>query len=320
MTLVMSISIMFSFVLYNVVSGELLDGLRRQSARIYNQYPIFHNDGLLRPNQDLRISDHAIVLRLISFNIIVLITAGFASYLLARRTLRPIEESHRQQKLFTANVSHELRTPLTAIRMEDEVVLLNKHNTKEELTATIKSNLEEVDKIESLINNILKLTKLENDEFHAEFRPISLIETINQSIENLKHLSLKKSISINFEPIADLNVIGDKESITQLLVIILDNAIKYSHTASSIDIEFKKEDRKQAVLIVKDFGIGIKKDKLPLIFNRFYQADSSRNNQSEGYGLGLSIAKSITDLHDGSIEVDSKDGKGTTVKIYLPLA
>ncbi len=319
MTIVMAISIMFSFFLYNVVSGELSDGLRRQSARIYNQYPVFHTEAILHPNQDLRISDHAIVIRIIFFNIVVLISAGFASYLLARRTLRPIEESHHQQKLFTANVSHELRTPLTAIRMEDEVVLLNKNHTKEELTETIKSNLEEVGKIESLINNILKLTKLENNELQAEFKSTSLIETINQSIDNLKQQAINKSITIDFEPIADLKINANKESIVQLFVILLDNAIKYSSNKGVVEVEFSRSDKKQAVVTIKDFGIGIKKDLLPFIFNRFYQADLSRNQKSEGYGLGLSIAKTITDLHNGSIEVKSKEGQGTTIKVYLPL-
>ncbi len=319
LAIVMAISVMFSFALYNVVSSELSDGLKRESARIYNQYPIFQNESLLHPNQDLRYEEHIIIIRLLTFNIIVLVSAGFASYLLARKTLSPIEEAHHQQKIFTANVSHELRTPLTALKMEDEVVLMNDNSTAKELRQTIKSNLEEVGKIEALINNILKLTKLENDELRSEFGLVPTDQLITDSINAVKILADKKDIKILSDDTLKLNVYGNKDSLIQLLVILLDNSIKYSKPGTSIKISSTKEDKKQALITIKDQGIGIKKDQLKLVFERFYQADLSRNKQSEGYGLGLSIAKSIVDLHSGNIVISSHENKGTTVKVFLPL-
>ncbi len=319
LAIVMTISIMFSFALFNVVSSELSDGLKRESARIYNQYPIFHNESILHPNQDLKYEEHVIILRLISFNIIVLVSAGFASYFLARKTLYPIEEAHHQQKIFTANVSHELRTPLTALKMEDEVVLMNNNASLSELKSTIKSNLEEVEKIESLINSILRLTKLENDELRSEFRSIELNEVVKQSISTLTPIATKKNITINLPETKKYSVFGNKESLVQLLIILLDNSIKYSRNSSKISISVEHYDKKQILISIVDNGIGINKDKLKQVFDRFYQADLSRNNQTEGYGLGLSIAKSIVDLHNGNIVISSIEDKGTTVRVYLPI-
>lgn len=319
LAIVMTISIMFSFALFNVVSSELSDGLKRESARIYNQYPIFHNESILHPNQDLKYEEHVIILRLISFNIIVLVSAGFASYFLARKTLYPIEEAHHQQKIFTANVSHELRTPLTALKMEDEVVLMNNNASLSELKSTIKSNLEEVEKIESLINSILRLTKLENDELRSEFRSIELNEVVKQSISTLTPIATKKNITINLPETKKYSVFGNKESLVQLLIILLDNSIKYSRNSSKISISVEHYDKKQILISIVDNGVGINKDKLKQVFDRFYQADLSRNNQTEGYGLGLSIAKSIVDLHNGNIVISSIEDKGTTVRVYLPI-
>ena len=319
LAIVMTISIMFSFALFNVVSSELSDGLKRESARIYNQYPIFHNESILHPNQDLKYEEHVIILRLISFNIIVLVSAGFASYFLARKTLYPIEEAHHQQKIFTANVSHELRTPLTALKMEDEVVLMNNNASLSELKSTIKSNLEEVEKIESLINSILRLTKLENDELRSEFRSIELNEVVEQAISTLTPIATKKNITINLPETKKYSVFGNKESLVQLLIILLDNSVKYSRNSSKISISVEHYDKKQILISIVDNGIGINKDKLKQVFDRFYQADLSRNNQTEGYGLGLSIAKSIVDLHNGNIVISSIEDKGTTVRVYLPI-
>src|SRR5665213_2436774 len=167
--LVVLISVGFSIVLYHVATAELARGLHFQTQQIFNKFPIFDDSPLLRSGPDLSDGAHRILLRLIGFNIIVFVGAGFASYWLARRTLRPIEEAHEQQKRFTADVSHELRTPLTAIKMESEVALLNKQGSGAELRQVLQSNLEEVAKLETLINNLLRLTRLEASELQQNF-------------------------------------------------------------------------------------------------------------------------------------------------------
>jgi signal transduction histidine kinase len=318
LALVMVISVSFSFVLYRVASGELTVGLEHQSARISSQFPVFENDPILHPTTDIDDGEHSLLARLIVFNVVVLFASGFASYWLARRTLQPIEEAHEQQKRFTADVSHELRTPLTALRMESEVALMNNQTTKDELRGTIESNLEEAGKLEALINNLLRLTRLEADEMKQNFVLQSAESLITTAIEQLQAAATAQDITVTNTK-STLPVFGDTDSIIQLLVILLDNAIKYSPRGSGVEISCRSED-KHTLIVIRDHGKGIEQSALEHVFDRFYRADSSRvkTSKTDGYGLGLSIAKMIADVHDGTITLSSKVGHGTTATVALP--
>ena len=315
----MGISLIFSFVVYHIGSNEIARSVSQQSARIYQQFPVFDNNPILKDPDYINDSDHRLLLKLVFLNVFVLILAGLASYLLARRTLEPIEEAHQQQTRFTSDVSHELRTPLTAIKMESEVALMNPDATTKELMNTLSSNLEEVSKLEKLINNLLRLSRLEADELRENFGVISSKEVIEEAIKQVKPQAKSRKVEID-EKIIDKPFFGDQDSIIQLLVIMLDNAIKYSPSPSVVKVTSKvKEDK--LVITLKDSGIGIEKDALEHIFDRFYRAESSRNKagDSEGYGLGLSIAKMIADVHGAVITVSSQPNKGTEVQIELPI-
>jgi signal transduction histidine kinase len=150
------------------------------------------------------------------------------------------------------------------------------------------------------------------------FEKINLQDIISEAFGKIKPLADKKNIGLSMDE-NDIYVAGDKLSIVELLVILLDNAVKYSHEESKIMVTIQSEGH-TAILKVKDEGIGIKASDLPHIFSRFYRADISRSKkQINGYGLGLSIAAQIVKLHKGKIEVESKAGKGTTFIIKLPL-
>ncbi len=316
--LVMAISLVFSSVVYNLASNEIARGVHLQYQRIYDKFPVLDNDNILRPTDDISHSDHLLLLRLLFFNLIVLGLAGFASFWLAKRTLQPIEEAHEQQKRFTADVSHELRTPLTAIRMESEVALMSGASSKQELKETLESNLEEVTKLENLINNLLKLSRLEADELQQDFQTLDTKVLVGDVIKQVSAISKERNINITSE-LGDYKIKGDKGSLEQLILIIIDNAIKYSPSDSKIEIITKKIDS-SIILSVSDNGIGIDKDSLEHIFERFYRADSSRtkNSKNEGYGLGLSIAKMIADVHGAEITISSQLNKGTSVEIKFP--
>ncbi len=315
--LVMAISLAFSVILYNVTTGELSRGLSRETTRIDSEFPIFDNDKFMRPGADYDVGAHRIFLRLVGFNIIVLVGAGFASYWLARRTLEPIEAAHEQQKRFTADVSHELRTPLTAIKMESEVALLNPAIAKQELQKTLKSNVEEVSKLETLINNLLRLTRLEADELQQNFVALSTKTLANAAAEQAAPVAKAKHITIDNKT-TDLSLVGDQDGLIQLLVILLDNAIKYSPAGSTVEIRSRKT-KDHVIISVKDQGIGIESAALEHVFDRFYRADNSRaKNEADGFGLGLSIAKMIADVHHGRVTLTSKSGQGTTVSVSLP--
>jgi two-component system sensor histidine kinase CiaH len=319
LAIIVVISILFSAVLYHDASLELARGLHRESSRIYQQFPVFQNNPILQPNADITSGEHRLLLRLAVFNVIVFIAAGWASYWLARRTLEPIEAAHEQQKRFTADVSHELRTPLTAIRMESEVALLGDVPAKE-LQSILKSNLEEVSKLEQLINNLLRLTRLEASELQHQFQPVQLHDILLAAEETLVKASEQHDVTIKNSHPMNATVSGDSESLQQLFVILLDNAIKYSLPKSIVTVDTIVKGDKVSVSI-QDHGIGISKNNLEQVFDRFYRADNSRTRgDTEGYGLGLSIAKMIADVHEASIDLASAEGQGTIATVTLATA
>jgi len=317
--LVMVISLVFSGVVYEVGSNELSRGLRRQTEGISSNFPVFDNSPFLRSGGYIQNGEHRLLERLIIFNLVVLVGAGAASYALARWTLEPIEQAHEQQKRFTADVSHELRTPLTALKMESEVALMDAGASKEALRQALASNLEEVGKLDALINNLLRLTRLEANELQHSFVSLDIAEIVSQAIQQVDKIAASRSITIQND-VTSARTLGDAESLTQLVVILLDNAIKYSPDNSRITLSSKHTDHHLGIS-VKDQGSGIAKADLEKVFDRFYRADASRTKAgSEGFGLGLSIAKLIADVHRATISLASRPGHGTTATIELPIA
>ena len=315
--IVMAISLVFSTTLYHVATAELARGLHHETQRIFNQYPVFVGDPGLRAGGDLSNGSHRILLQLIILNVIVLIASTFVSYLLARRTLQPIEDAHEQQRRFTANVSHELRTPLTALKMESEVALMNPKGTASEFRTTLQSNLEEVAKLEALINNLLRLSHLEDGELQQSFKVVPADAIVDEALKAVAAHAENKALTIT-STATSLPLYGDPQSLTQLLVIILDNAIKYSPQGKHVELTTATSGD-NTVVTIADHGVGIPKDALEHVFDRFYRGDSSRNKlTTEGFGLGLSIAHMIVDLHNGSIVISSRPDHGTTVVVTVP--
>ena len=311
------VSISFSGAIYNVASQDLAFGIHRQSERISRDFPIFSNSQYLRPNLDLRDSKSHLLWRLILLNLIVLVGAGGLSYLLARRTLRPIEAAHDQQKRFTADVSHELRTPLTALKMESEVALLDSGASKSELREVISSNIEESEKLTVLVENLLKLSQLDDNGKNILLTKLALKDTVSDAISQTGPIAGVRHIAIESELAAGIYVSGEQATLTQLYSILIDNAVKYSRDKSSVHVSLGVHDN-LAKVTVRDEGPGIAKADLEHVFERFYRADSSRTG-TNGFGLGLSIAKLIADSHHGSISLTSRVGKGTTATVLLPL-
>lgn len=315
--IVMIISISFSVVLFNVSSRELGRGLGNQTQKLRNMPP-FSNPFVdeLERIRDEQIDESAqnLKLNLIYFNLIIFVSATFGCYFLAKISLRPIESAMEAQNRFTADASHELRTPLTAMRSEIEVNLRDKNLTISEARALLKSNIEEINKLEYLSSALLKLAKVDNED-KKNFKEVDLAKIAESAINKVNKLADKKSIIISAN-LKSAKTLGDEASLTELFVILLDNAIKYSPKGSRITIEIKKSD-KHLEIVVSDHGMGIKASDLPHIFSRFYRADISRSKEKvDGYGLGLSIAKRIAELHGAKISATSVPGKGSqfTVK------
>ena len=314
LALVMAISLIFSAVIYHFATDALAWGLHNQTARIYEEFPVFSDNPFFVHDNDVDISAHRILLNLAYFNVLVLVVAGFVSYWLARLTLRPIEAASEQQKRFVADASHELRTPVTALKMSTEVALMDTNAPKSDLRQALASNLEEANKLEILLNSLLRLSHLESNGMELHMAKIAVTDLVRLALERVEKSAAAKRISINTVS-TNGAVAGDEASLIQVLVILLDNAIKYSPVGSTVTITSQAKGN-DTVVTVSDHGAGIKKEALEHVFDRFYRADNARSGDN-GYGLGLAIAKHIMDLHHGTITLASTHGKGTRASIVL---
>lgn len=328
------ICVLFSVVAYQGLIFELSRSLRRQALRTVqdrigeNAQPydfpggfFFHLQLPRLETLDAKIFEEArkrVLLQLLFANAGILIISGFAAYFLSGKTLKPIEEMVLEQKRFVADASHEIRTPLTAMKTEIEVALKDKKIAFKQTRNLLNSNLEEVNKIQSLTDYLLTLSKYENADIKLATETVSLQEIVNKVVAKIKSMADAKKISLITE-VKNIKIQVNSISLIELITILLDNAIKYSPKGSSIIVK-GKSDHTMITISVADFGIGIDKKDIPYIFNRFYRADSSRSKtNTHGYGLGLSIAKSIVELHKGKIYVESEVGKGSIFTVELPV-
>lgn len=315
---IMLISVAFSVAIYNISAQEVGKGLGRQSAMMRD---VQENSPLFQAFEDIRQSQideiNANVRRnLVYFNLLILLISTVASYFFAKWTLRPIEESVEAQNRFTADASHELRTPLTAMRTEIEVALRDRELNLAKSKELLASNLDEIAKLESLSGALLKLARHDNKNGKVH-STLNISDVLVEAYERVESLARAKNIKFD-NKLVEAKVRGDKPSLVELFVILLDNAVKYSPKNKEIGIKMEKKEHFVIINII-DHGVGIKNVDLPHIFERFYRADQSRNKEkADGYGLGLAIAKNITEIHGGSISAKSKPGEGSEFSVKIP--
>uniref|UniRef100_A0A7U3YHW4 histidine kinase n=1 Tax=Geobacillus sp. (strain Y4.1MC1) TaxID=581103 RepID=A0A7U3YHW4_GEOS0 len=250
--------------------------------------------------------------------------AVLLSYFMSKRALVPIQEAYHRQRQFVADASHELRTPLSVILSSVEALEMEEELTKNELTQKLLDRLrEEIKRMTKLMNDLLTLARA--DSAHASLQLVK--ETFDfrphaeRTLRLLEELASKKNIRMHFHSPESVIIAADADKLTQLLYILLDNAIKYTpdggEVTLSIDIAPFKQQR-ILTISVKDTGIGIPPESLDRIFDRFYRVDKARSRQQGGHGLGLSIAKWIVDAHGGTIHVQSEVGKGSEFIVKIP--
>lgn len=247
---------------------------------------------------------------------IFLLLLGLISYTLAGRTLRPIKESLEAQKRFSANASHDLRTPLSIIMTEGEVALANKTIDQKEYRSMILSVLEEAHVMSALVEDLLLVARSENGSSYTEKNTISLSEFLDPLVSRIRKQAEQKQVSVSYTSPEYVQIEANEYLLTRAFQNILQNAINYTSSGGSITVTTKTESTKLRIVIT-DTGVGIRESELPYIFDRFYKAAHSRNDNS-GSGLGLPIAKEIIEQHQGSIVITSVLKKGTTVEILLP--
>lgn len=329
LVIIMTVSIAFSMFIYIGATSELDRVLRLE------RYRLDHPDWRLRilqgtdfqiqtttPLYDPDVIEEAklrIFGSLVGVNVVILLFSSVAGYFLAGRTLRPIKDMIDEQNRFVTDASHELNTPLTSLRTTLEVNLRDKMLTLPKARKVLESNLEDISTLESLSKGLIELTKYQKPNGGIHMEKMLVASLIQSAKEKVYKLAEKKQITFHIKT-QKVEVLGDQKSLIELFTILLDNGIKYSNKKTVITIVTQKEGD-DVIITIADQGIGIPQEDLPHIFERFYRADKSRTKQHVvGYGLGLSIAKRIVTLHGGTIGITSTIGKGTTVKIVLPIA
>ncbi|TGA97855.1 HAMP domain-containing histidine kinase [Sporolactobacillus shoreae] len=266
--------------------------------------------------------EQAILQRLLSIIIYGLVIGAVlsvvAGYFLAWRAIRPIRAAWDKQNRFVADASHELRTPLSIIQLKIEGLLKQPRRQIQETGEDISVMLDETRRLSKLVGNLLTLARSDANRLEVSLKPLDLKKMLARVTEPFSEMAefegKKFSLDTCSEPVV---IMGDEQRIHQLMVILLDNAMKFTPEDGEIFVSCSK-DNKWAKLTVSDSGIGIAEKDLPHVFDRFFQADTSRTDQ-RGTGLGLSIARWIVEKHRGRIEVSSIPQKGTTFTVLLPL-
>ena len=229
-----------------------------------------------------------------------------------------LQDAFEQNRRFLADASHELRTPLTTLGGELEI-LVEQTKSLPEIRERIGSTLEEVERLAKIVERLFAISRLDAGEAQSECVRFDLARLAAGTAGQMCLLAEDKQISLSCDAKAPVAVEGDRARIKQVVVNLLDNAIKYTPSGGAIELNVQARNSK-AVLEVADNGIGIPADAQPHLFERFYRVDKARSREMGGAGLGLAIVKSICTAHGGHVEVESVEGQGSRFKVELPLS
>lgn len=242
------------------------------------------------------------------------------------RMIERLEDSLAHNYRFSADASHELRTPLTIMRGEMEE-MLQIENLPAQAVENLVSTLEEVERMSRIVNSLMTITRLDAGGERMDLQTLDLAALARSTTEHLRLLAEEKELSLTFASEGPVYICADPLRMKQVLVNLIDNAIKYTPGGDSVAAAMRRNDISVSVRVVgdearleiTDRGAGISEEALPFVFDRFYRADYARSRVAGGAGLGLAIVKSIVAAHDGSVSISSAVGQGTTVCVQLAL-
>jgi two-component system, OmpR family, sensor histidine kinase CiaH len=256
--------------------------------------------------------DHLLAVLLLGGGAAIVI-ATIGGWFLAGKALTPVQEAFDRQNVFVADASHELRTPLAVIRANAEF-LQERQPASEEASEIVS----ETDRLSVLVDSLLAVARGDRNGGVA-YDELDLGAVVEGSAGSMGSLAAERGIALNVSAAPDLRVLGSREQLRQLVVILVDNALRYTGEGGRVEVDVARRDG-SAVMAVTDTGIGIPAGALGHVFERFYRADEARTRDSGGAGLGLAIAQKLVDEHGGRIAAESTPGEGSTFTVTLPLA
>lgn len=269
-------------------------------------------DELLELREQAVALRNSLIWNLVLIDLTILCAGTLLSYILAEKTLEPIKNTLESQKNFIADASHELRTPLTAIISASEVALRSQRKTQSDYQKVLKQIHSVGQDMSLIVNELLTISKLGNNPYLQQKTKVNLKSLAEQALAEIKPMADSKKLKVSSK-LEKVEVEGDPNKLKQLVLILLDNAIKFSKEGGKINVGLVSSPKK--TLIVEDTGEGIEQSDLKNIFKRFYRGDKSRT--TPGAGLGLSIAEEIALMHKATIEVASEPKKGSSFSVIF---
>lgn len=328
--IIFCISLFFSLTVYQILTFEVDRFASRQRSRLESR--MMESEGIpaemrirLLQRQAVLALDPELIseaknrisLALLGLNVVILGLSGALSYFLAGKTLRPIQNMLEEQKRFVADASHELRTPITALKSSIEVHLRDGSMTLPDAKSLLNSAKDQVDRLSTLSDSLLELSSNDSSESTVK-EDVDIAEVAQKVVSEMQPIASQKSCRVVLDQ-SEARVRISSHDLYRLTSILVDNAIKYSQHGGEVRVTISK-NKKYGICMVADQGIGIPEADQKHIFDRFYRAEDARkSNGSNGYGLGLSIAKKIVDQYKGFVRVKSRPGHGATFVVGIPM-
>lgn len=248
-------------------------------------------------------------------SLVALVMVALGGSILVGKSAEPVERTMDQMRQFMADAAHELRTPITVLRSRAEIALQQPRDSAS-YVATLQGVESESIRLGRIVDDLLILARADAGDRPIERKTFLLDQTVLDAAAAASSVAQSRQVNIAIGELEHSLIDGDSTLIRQLVMILLDNAIKFTPAGGEVRVRVSSQDRR-VLLTVEDSGIGIAADQMPRVFDRFYRGDSARGH-SEGAGLGLSIARWIADAHRAGIEIDSAPGGGTRVDVQFP--
>ena len=254
---------------------------------------------------------------LIFLGIIAIVVATIFGHIMAGKAIIPLKQAYEKQKQFAADASHELRTPLAVVMASTDLLLMDNSINNPFLRQIIEDVKSEVKKMSKLVGDLLIVARSDNNALKVTIKRFDLGEMLNQNVRMMTPLAEKKHIKLSGQNIKSVEINADEQKIKQLILILVDNAIKYTPDGGQVTLSLDEIADDKVKFSVQDSGIGIAPEDQDKIFERFYRVDKARSREIGGNGLGLSIATEIVRLHEGKISVESELNVGTKFIVEL---